>query len=95
MKFVKEPVETISSIFDGTRNVLDFAKEMKVKSMVYLSTMEVYGIPSVDKVSENDYGYLDLSSVRTCYPEAKRLAENLCVSYLSEYGVPVKIARLT
>lgn len=93
--FVERPVETIASILDGTRNVLEFARVAQVKSMVYLSTMEVYGAPSADPVTERDYGYLDPATVRSCYPEAKRLAENLCVSYAREYGVPAKIARLT
>jgi len=93
--FVETPVETIASILDGTRNALEFARATKVGSMVYLSTMEVYGAPTAARVAEGDYGYLDPVAVRSCYPEAKRMAENLCVSYASEYGVPVKIARLT
>lgn len=93
--FVEHPVETIASILDGTRHVLDYARRTGVKSMVYLSTMEVYGAPSEDPVTETDYGYLDPMAVRSSYPEAKRLAENLCVAYAKEYGVPVKVARLT
>ena len=93
--FVERPVETIGSILEGTRNVLDFARSGSVKSLVYLSTMEVYGVPTADPVREADYGYLDPAQVRSCYPEAKRMAENLCVAYASEFGVPVKIARLT
>ena len=93
--FVERPVETITSILDGTRNVLEFARAAQVKSLVYLSTMEVYGAPSADPVTECDYGYLDPAVVRSCYPEAKRMAENLCVSYAREYGVSAKIARLT
>jgi nucleoside-diphosphate-sugar epimerase len=93
--FVERPVETIASILDGTWNALEFARTAKVGSMVYLSTMEVYGAPTAARVAEGDYGYLDPVAVRSCYPEAKRMAENLCVSYAGEYGVPVKIARLT
>ena len=39
-------------------------------------------------------GYIDVSDVRSCYPIAKIMSENLCHSYFAEYGVPVKIARL-
>ncbi len=92
--FVERPVETIASILDGTRNVLAFAREARVASMVYLSSMEVYGAPSAEHVTEADIGYLDPVRLRSDYPEAKRMAENLCVAYLHEYGVPVKIARL-
>lgn len=93
--FVERPVEIISAITDGTRNVLEAARLKKVKSMVFLSTMEIYGSPDTDNVTERDYGYLDPVSVRSSYPEAKRLAEALCVAYAKEYGVPVKTARLT
>lgn len=92
--FVERPVETIASILDGTRNALEFARARGVKSMVYVSSMEVYGAPSADPVTEADIGYLDPVRLRSNYPEAKRMAENLCVAYASEYGVPVKIARL-
>ena len=40
-------------------------------------------------------GYWDVMSVRGSYPVAKRAVENLCCAYASEYGVPVKVARLT
>ena len=46
-------------------------------------------------MTENDYGYIDILTPRGSYPEGKRIAENLCISYGSEYEVPVKIARLT
>ena len=92
--FVEKPVETICSVLDGTRNALALAREKNVRAFVYLSTMEVYGAPDADPVSESDYGYLDPTAVRSSYPEAKRLAENLCVAHLAEYGTPVRIARL-
>ena len=93
--FVERPVDTIMSVMHGAENALDAARRLNVSSMVFLSTMEVYGSPERDNVTERDYGYLDPLAVRSCYPEAKRLAENLCVSYASQYAVPVKIARLT
>ena len=92
--FVEKPVETISTILDGTRNVLEFARASQLRKVVFLSTMEVYGSPSADPVGETDFGYLDPAAVRSSYPEAKRLAENLCVAYAGEYGVDVSIARL-
>jgi len=93
--FVEKPVETIGTILDGTRNVLEFARESRIGKVVFLSTMEVYGTPTTDPVTETDFGLLDSAAVRSSYPEAKRLAENLCVAYSKEYGVNVSIARLT
>lgn len=94
--FLTQPVEVIKSILYGTTNVLEFAKEKRIKSMVYLSSMEVYGItdPQKETVTEYDIGFIDTSAVRSCYPEGKRMAENLCTCYAKEYDVPVKIARL-
>lgn len=95
--FVEKPVETVFTALQGTRNVLDFARKKQVKKMVYLSSLEVYGIPSAqDKsVCETDYGYLDPMQVRSSYSEGKRMAECLCVAYAKEYGVPVCVARLS
>jgi UDP-glucuronate decarboxylase len=95
--FVENPVETIDTIFNGTKAVLDYARSYQVKGMVNLSSLEVYGTILDDSapVSENVQGYLDPLSVRSSYPMAKRAAENLCVAYAKEYGVHVKTARLT
>ena len=96
--FVQKPVETIYTTLNGTRNVLEFAKKNKIKGMVYLSSLEVYGVNKTndDIICYEDKLYdLDILSVRSSYPESKRMAENMCISYASEYNVPVKIARLS
>lgn len=95
--FVSHPVETIHTALDGTENVLAFAREKRVKGMVYLSSLEVYGTPREDAglISEGDYGMIDPLSVRSSYSEGKRMAECLCVSHGEEYGIPIKIARLS
>lgn len=94
--FANNPVETIKTIFNGTVNVLELAKQKSIKQMVYLSTMEVYGsIQTDEKIDEKHSINLDTMFARSSYPESKRLCENLCVSYYSEYNVPVNILRLT
>lgn len=91
---IAKPVEVIDTAIDGTRNIMELAIKKNSKSVVYLSSMEVYGQPSRSEVIESDLGYLDLTAPRSSYPESKRLCESMCAAYLSEYGVPVKIARL-
>lgn len=93
---VEQPVETLMTSIEGTKHILNLAKEKRCKSVVYISSMEVYGaFDNLDhEVTEDDLGYIDPLKVRSNYPEAKRLCENMCVAYLKEYGVPVKIARL-
>lgn len=94
--FVDKPVETIQTAVLGTYNTLMLAKEKNVDRYVYLSTMEIYGSPSTDeKINETHSTNLDTTSVRSCYPESKRLCENLCVSFMKEWDVPVNIVRLT
>lgn len=94
---MSNPVEVAESVVNGTQNMLELAVRCHVKSMVYLSSMEVYG--QVDcrdgrKAGEEEMGNLDISNTRSCYPMAKRMSENFCHLYHREYNVPVKIARL-
>lgn len=95
-EFVEHPVETILTTLKGTENLLNLAKEKQVESMVYLSSMEAYGVvdPEHYIVRETDYGYIDPLQVRSCYSEGKRMAEGICGAYAHEYQVPVKTARL-
>ncbi len=94
--FVSKPVETIKTTLEGTENVLEIARSKNVTALAFLSTMEVYGTPDTDeKITEEHTTNLLTTEVRNCYPISKRMAENLCVSYYKEYGVPVRILRLT
>ena len=94
--FIDEPVEIINTAIQGTKNMLELAKEKKVNSVVYLSSMEVYGCPLTDeKIYETHSTNLNTMSVRSSYPESKRMCESLCTAYYKEYGVPVKVIRLT
>lgn len=93
--FVDNPVETIKTAVRGTNNILNLAKEKNISGLVYLSSMEVYGAPPTDDLIDESQGTtIDTMSVRSCYPEAKRLCEALCASYADEYKVPAKVIRL-
>jgi nucleoside-diphosphate-sugar epimerase len=101
-EMVDHPVENLLTSVEGTQNALGLALQSNIKSMVYISSMEVYGTNAQDGrnheaaglVTEDMLGYLDLSDSRSVYPEGKRAAECLCRAYCREYGVPVKTARL-
>jgi nucleoside-diphosphate-sugar epimerase len=90
------PVGVIETSLEGTLNILALAKEKRVKSMVYLSSMEVYGAtaPDLSYVTEDALGAIDLKNPRSCYPESKRMCECLCNCSFKQYGIPVKTARL-
>lgn len=94
--FADNPVETIEISVLGTFNILNLAKDKQIEEMIFLSSMEVYGpIHQREKVSETHVSCLDTMNARNSYPESKRLCENLCSSFCSEYGVPVNCIRLT
>lgn len=94
--FVERPVETINTAIIGTKNLLEIAKNKKVKSFVFLSSMEIYGNPKKGEVICEDYvSGFDSIVIRNCYPMSKKLCESLCKAYYSEYEVPTKIIRLT
>lgn len=95
--FVTHPAETIQTALKGTEHILEFARKKEIKSMVYLSSLEVYGTPDKEKqkICEDDYGYLNPMSIRSSYSEGKRMAECMCAAYAGEYEVPVKVARLS
>ncbi|WP_455714246.1 NAD-dependent epimerase/dehydratase family protein [Anaerosporobacter sp.] len=97
MEFVKKPVETLNTTFQGTKNMLELGAKKNLLSFVYLSSLEVYGQVDNDleKINEKNYGYIDFLNVRSSYSEGKRVAECLCTSYAKEYNVPVCIARLS
>ena len=69
--FVTEPVQTLMTAIDGTKNLLEFAREKNGTSMVYVSSMEAFGItdPTLDRITEKDLGYIDILSVRSSYSE--------------------------
>jgi len=93
---ISNPVETADGIVLGTRNMLELAKSKAVKSMVYVSSMEVYGsVTDIGRLrTEEELGEIALTSPRSCYPLGKRMAEHYCHAFFKEYGVPVKVARL-
>ena len=90
------PVETLLTIVGGTKTVLDYARRVNAKAVVFASSLEVYGIVTDDKhpLTESMSGSIDYSDPRSSYPAAKLAAEAMCHAYAEEYGVPVCIARL-
>lgn len=90
-----QPVETIKLNIFGTANVLDLIKTNKSCKTIFLSTLEVYGEDlNISSFKESDIGYINFNKPRACYPESKRLCETLCQSYISEYDLDIRIARL-
>jgi nucleoside-diphosphate-sugar epimerase len=90
-----DPVGTLNANATGTLNMCELGRKNPIESFLYFSSGEVYGKvdDAVEFVSETDYGYLDPMNVRSCYGESKRMGETICVSYMHQFGVPVKVVR--
>ena len=93
--FNNDPVGTVLSNILGTKYLLDYGKDHGIKRMLYISSGEVYGQGdlSLDSFDETYAGYVDPTSARSCYPNGKRAAETLCVSYTKQFGVDTVIVR--
>ncbi len=88
------PVSIITANVIGTMNVLELAKKSKAE-VLFTSTREVYGkMENKEEILEEDVGILDQLELRSCYPESKRMAENLLVSYSYQYGINYQITRI-
>ena len=94
VKYALFPVETMTTNINGTLNVLNYCKAHKETRMLFLSTFEVYGNRGFDEYNEDQFGIIDVNSIRSSYPESKRSAEILIRCYIEEYGINALIARL-
>jgi dTDP-glucose 4,6-dehydratase len=91
-----DPSTMFSTILDGTRRVLDFAKDKKSKKVLFLSSGAVYGQqpPDMIQISEQWNGNVDFNNVKNTYAEAKRAAELLCSIYSMQFNIHISIARI-
>lgn len=92
----QHPVETFMLAVESTRGMLEYARHHRVRSLVYVSSIEYYGqIFDSSPVAEDVTGKIDHNSPRSSYPLGKQCAEYLATAYAAEYGIPVRTARLT
>ena len=87
------PIKTVDVNYQGTRNLLEIARKKKIRSMLLLSSSEIYGDPEVIPTPESYQGKVSCTGPRACYDESKRLAETISTLYFQQYKVPIKIAR--
>lgn len=93
IQYKKYPIETLEVNSIGTKRALDFATK-KGAVLVYASTSEVYGDPLIHPQVESYWGNVNPNGVRSCYDEAKRFGEAMCMSYVRKYNTKVRIARI-
>ena len=88
-----DPVKTAKTNFLGTLNMLDLAKKWKARIFL-ASTSEVYGDPLIHPQTEDYWGNVNCTGIRSCYDEGKRIAETLTFDYHRQYDLEVRVARI-
>ena len=93
--FKIDPVGTITANIIGLKNILDYAKNNNTSRVLYTSSGEIYGEvdSTIKEFKEDLIGYVNPISSRSCYPNSKRCAETLCISYTEQYWIDTVIAR--
>ena len=92
-KYKVYSIETLTTCFVGTKTVLDIARKHGAK-ILFSSTSEVYGDPTVHPQPEEYYGNVNTVGERSCYDEGKRVAETLMYEYRKKYNLDTKIVRI-
>ena len=87
------PLETAMVNSIGMRHVLDLAKRNGGR-VLFASTSEVYGDPLQHPQKEDYWGNVSSTGPRSCYDEAKRFGEALCMIYVRSYDVDVRLMRI-
>ncbi|PIU99068.1 epimerase [Candidatus Wolfebacteria bacterium CG03_land_8_20_14_0_80_36_15] len=94
--FLKEPLQTIDVNYIGLKSIFEsFVKINPQARILYLSSSEIYGMPTPENfpTPETYAGNSSVTSTRACYVESKRLAEVITLHYVKAYGLAAKIAR--
>lgn len=92
-EFYQYPIEIIKANTLGTMNALNVAKEKKA-TFLFTSTSEIYGKTAVIPTPETYNGNVNPIGMRGCYDESKRAGEALCMAYLRQLDVDIRIVRI-
>ncbi len=94
-KIVAEPLQTLETIVQGTRRVLDFAVAAGAQRVLLTSSGAVYGRqpPELTHVDEDYSGAPDVRGAAASYGEGKRVSEMLGAMYARQHGLEVVLTR--
>jgi len=93
--YLSYPLETLLVNSQGTKNLLDLAKNEKAR-LVFASTSEVYGDPDLEHhpQSEDYWGNVNPNGPRSCYDESKRFGEAVVMTYRRKFNLDTRIVRI-
>lgn len=91
--YINFPIETLLTNSTGTLHLLELAKEKSAR-ILYASTSEVYGNPTISPQREDYFGNVNPNGLRSVYDEGKRFGEALCMAYFRKYDMDIRIVRI-
>jgi UDP-glucose 4-epimerase len=86
---VVAPLDTNAACVTGTVNLLDAARQAKVKRLVYAGSSSIYG----DRAGKGAKQETDLPDPISPYAAAKAAGELYCQSFFATYGLPTVTVR--
>jgi nucleoside-diphosphate-sugar epimerase len=96
----KYPIETMDANIGGLRSLLEYAKLQRnagkaFDGFLFYSSSEIYGDPTPENIPtpETYRGNVSCTGPRACYDESKRFGETLCVNFVQQHDLPIKVAR--
>jgi UDP-glucuronate decarboxylase len=96
----KYPIETMDANINGLRYMLDYCLRQQqagkpIQGLLFYSSSEIYGDPDAANIPtpETYRGNVSCTGPRACYDESKRFGETLCVNFVRQHGLPIKVAR--
>jgi len=88
-----DPIFTLSTSIIGTLNAIEYTRKYDC-TLVFSSTSEIYGDPTVATQSETYWGNVNPIGVRACYDEGKRASETLIFDARRMYGLDARVVRI-
>jgi nucleoside-diphosphate-sugar epimerase len=91
----EKPADTYKANVIGCLNLLDLSSRNPTQGFLFISSVDIYGQTSnnIERLSENNYGYINPLNQKNAYSMGKLAAEALCISYYIQYGIPISIVR--
>lgn len=88
-----DALQTAKTNFLGTLNMLELAKQHNGRILL-ASTSEVYGDPLIHPQTEDYWGNVNCTGIRSCYDEGKRVAETITFDHHRQYQTDVRVIRI-
>ena len=92
-RYLQRPLHTLRTGSIGTERALEMASTANAR-FIMASTSEVYGDPTEHPQIETYNGNVNPIGPRSCYDEAKRYSEALCMAYMRSRNTNIGIARI-